>query len=112
MPAVRERVYFCPPLDGHPCRVEPFPLWWDRPAFFAKFGERRIDTGNPIYVDYGILLTQGEALAWDERCRQALTGDPRQRPVHMAEQLHRWQQLLSGALWVIVESYEWESGLE
>ncbi len=66
MPAYRERIYICPGENGQPAWILDFPLWWDRGAFFKKYGDRQIDTGNPFYVDYGLLLTGSEANAWDK----------------------------------------------
>jgi hypothetical protein len=63
MPAYRERVYVCPDQSGQPGWIVEFPEWWDRREFFTKYADRQIDTGNPIYVNYGLLLTQWEA--WD-----------------------------------------------
>ena len=88
-----------------------FPLWWDRPAFFKKYGERQFDTGHPTYVNYGLLLTLGEAIAWDKQCREQFAQDPRSQEPFFIEALQRWEAMLAAASWVIVESYEWESGL-
>jgi hypothetical protein len=63
MPAYRERVYLCPDQNGQPVWIGEFPAWWDRGEFFKKYGDRCIGTGNPVYVDYGLLLTQSEAYA-------------------------------------------------
>jgi hypothetical protein len=87
-------------------------LWWDRGEFFKKYGNRQIDTGNPIYVDYGLLLTRWEAAAWDQQCREAFAQDPRNKQPVVVEAMHRWEEMLKAASWVIVESYEWESGME
>ena len=112
MPAYRERVYVCPNQSGQPGWIVEFPVWWNRREFFKKYGERQIDTGNPVYVDYGLLLTQGEAAAWDAQCRAAFANDPRgQQPVVQAA-MQQWESMLQTASWVIVESYEWESGLD
>lgn len=89
-----------------------FPVWWNRGEFFKKYGERQIDTGNPFYVDYGLLLTAGEALAWDKQCREAFAHDPRSQKAVIAEAMHQWEMKLNRTSWVIVESYEWESGME
>lgn len=89
-----------------------FPLWWDRRGFFAKYGDRKIDTGNPWYVDYGLLLTPGEALAWDKECRETFSTDPASKRPHMVAAMDRLESALKGAKWVVVESYEWESGLD
>ena len=112
MPAYRERIYICPGENGQPAWILDFPLWWDRSAFFEEYGNRRIDTGNPFYVDYGLLLTGSEAKAWDKRCREAFAGDPHRLKPHIVEAMRRLESMLRTASWVIVESFEWESGLE
>ena len=43
-----------------------FPVWWKRREFFKKYGERRIDNGDQVYVDYALLLILWEARAWDK----------------------------------------------
>jgi hypothetical protein len=112
MPTYRERVYVCPDQDGQPAWIMDFPVWWDRGAFFKHYGERQIDTGNPTYVDYGLLLTAGEARAWDQQSRAAFAQDPRSQQAVVSEAMRQWERRLNAARWVIVESYEWESGLE
>ena len=111
MPARAERVYLCPAENGQPGWVVDFPMWWNRDEFFQKFGDRWIDTGNPIYVDCGLLLTQGEAWAWDQQCRVAFAADPRSNQTAIVETMRRWEAMLQAASWVVIESYEWESGM-
>jgi hypothetical protein len=112
MPVYRERVYLCPRENGQPGWIKDFPLWWDRRAFFEKYKDRMIDTGNPFYVDYGLLLTMGEAMAWHKRCLESFSRDPESKKVHFVESLAWWEAKLKETSWVIVESYEWESGLD
>ena len=112
MPAYRERIYICPRENGQPMRIVDFPLWWDRRAFFSEYGERRIDMGNPFYVDYGLLLTSSEANAWDKRCGETFDGGPHNRKPHIVEAMRTLESMLKKAAWVVVESSEWESGLE
>ena len=111
MPAYRERVYICPAENGQPGWVEDFPLWWERTAFFEQYGRRSIDTGNPIYADHALLLIAWEARTWDKRCREEFAHDPRSQEPFFVESLRHWETMLGAASWVIVESYEWESGL-
>ncbi len=112
MPAYRERVYICPVADGQPGWVQEFPAWWDRAGFFKRFEARQVDTGNPFYDDYGILLTAGEALAWDKHCRESYTLSHGSLTQTIGEEMRRWESMLGSARWVVVESYEWESGLD
>lgn len=111
MPARAERVYLCPETDGEPGWVGKFPRWWDRRGFFERFWERRIDTGDPAYVDYAILLTRWEAQVWDRQCREEFAVRQRDR-LPAARAMEAWDETLKSARWVIVESYEWESGLD
>jgi hypothetical protein len=112
MPARAERIYLYAAEADQPNRVLDFPLWWDRSGFFEQYGDREIDTGHPIYVDYALLLTPGEALAWDKQCREKYDTDPASKRPHIVSGMQRLQSALQGARWVIVESYEWESGLD
>ena len=111
MPAYRERVYLCPNENGQPGWILEFPIWWDRREFFQKYGERQIDTGHPFYVNYGILLTQGEALSWDKSSRDEFARDPCSKHAGVLEDMRLWDTRLKHISWMIVESYEWESGL-
>jgi hypothetical protein len=111
MPTYRERVYICPDHSGQPGWILEFPLWWNRQEFFKEYGDCMIEAENPFYVDYGILLTVWEAVEWDKRCRVQFAREARsQEPFYIDAMLH-WEALLKTASWVIVESYEWESGL-
>ena len=110
MPAYTERVYICPEVYGQPIQIVSFPLWWNRRALFKRYGSRQIDTGNPVYVDYGLLLSATEAYAFDAECRASFAQDP--HASGQLEAMKHWEALLSSARWIIVESYEWESGLE
>ncbi len=111
MPAYRQRVYICPDQNGQPGWIMEFPIWWNQPEFFMKYRDRQFDTGNPIYVDYALLLTGWEAAAWDTHCREQFAQDPRSKEPFFVEALQRWEAMLKAASWVIVESSEWESGL-
>ena len=111
MPAYRERVFICPDQNGQPGWIMDFPLWWDRREFFKKYRYRQIDTGNPFYVDYALLLSAGEAIAWDQHCRAQFAENPSSKKQFFVDAMQRWESMLKSASWVIVEMYEWESGL-
>lgn len=112
MPARTERIYLFPSDTSQPARVMRFPIWWDRRGFFAKFRDRELDTGNPIYVDYAFLLTMGEALVWDRTCREKFAGEPRSQKRDFTPEMQQFEAALKKSRWVIVESSEWESGLD
>jgi hypothetical protein len=44
--------------------------------------------------------------------REAFAQDPRSKVTAVAEDMGKWEALLKEASWVIVETYEWESGME
>lgn len=73
---------------------------------------RRLDTGNLFHVDYALLLTMGEAAAWDEECREAFAADRRSQFERVVEAMHLLEMRLKSTSWVVVESYEWDSGME
>lgn len=110
MPARTERIYLFPSDTSQPARVMRFPTWWDRRGFFAKFRDRELDTGNPIYVDYAFLLTMGEALVWDRTCREKFVSDPQSQKRDFTAETQQFEAALKKSRWVIVESAEWESG--
>ena len=110
MPARTEKLYVF--ATDQPNRVLRFPLWWDRRDFFEKFVGRGVDTGHPLYVDYAYLLTPGEALAFDKQSREAYIADPNRKLQHVAAEMDEFAPALKGARWVVVESTEWESGLD
>ena len=109
MPARNQRILLF--ATDQPGQVMDFPLWWDRSGFFAKYRDRQVDTGHPLYVDYGYLLTPGEALAWDKQCTEKFSTDPASNKPHLVSAMHELQSALKEARWVVVEYYEWESGL-
>lgn len=118
MPARNERIYLCPHKNGEPGWVMDFPAWWNRNSFFEKYGpfekpgSRWFDTGNPWYVDYALLFTMGEAAAWDRQCQEAFAKDPRSQDARIIEAMQLLAARLDASSWVVVESYEWESGLD
>ena len=114
MPARRERLIVCPVEGAAPGRVLDWPLWWDRRGLLERYRSREVDTGNPWYVDFAILLTGGEARAFDEACR-AKHAQEAQGPTgaaHLEARMREVAEALAEAEWVVLESREWESGLD
>ncbi len=118
MPARCEHIYLCPRENGQPGWIMDFPAWWNRSCFFEKYGSfeqqgsRWFETGNPGYVDYALLLTMDEVVTWDRQCREAFARDPRSQDTGIIDAMQQLEAKLDASRWVIVESYEWESGLE
>ena len=112
MPAVAYRIYVCPQNDGQPALVMRMPLWWDYRELFQTYRERCIQIESLAYDDSAFLMTNWEALVFDRRCREQFAANPRSSEPFFVEQMDRLKSALSDAKWVIVEAYEWESGLD
>lgn len=106
MPARREKIYLCATEPGQTGFTMDFPVWWDRRLFFEKYGDREIDLGNPFSVDFAILLTKYEALALDKISKEKGNYGP-----HLHPAMQKLESDLQQVRWVIIESYEWESGM-
>ena len=111
MPARAERLCIFSGEAGEQEKVMDFPLWWDRRGFFGKYGDRQIDTGNPFSVDYEYMLSPEEALAWDKESREKYSADPNNLKPHIVSAMQALYAALKEAQRVVVESYEWDSGL-
>ncbi len=112
MPARSERIYIIPCKNGEPIRILPFPLWWNRSEFIKKYQRRELDLENPIDANYAWLLSSAEAIAWDKECNMQFCRDPLKNEPNVLEERRELESALVKASWVIVESYEWESGLD
>jgi hypothetical protein len=112
MPARSERIRVFPGENGQPGWILRFPVWWDRDAFFEQFLNRQIDLGNPIDWNFVWVLTAADAVSFNERCQERFSSDPRGRIPAVVEEMRRLDAALGRASWVLVESYEWESGLD
>ncbi len=112
MPARTEMITVVPDRNGQPVRIMRFPLWWDRAAFIEKFRDRELDTGNPIDWNLAWLLSASEAAVWDDQCRAGCSMGPKDIGPQVLEEMGQLAALLRQGGWVIVESHEWESGLD
>jgi hypothetical protein len=111
MPARTERIIVVPAGNGQPVRIMRFPFWWDRAAFIEKFKDRELDTGNPIDWNLAWLLSAAEAAVWNEQGLAEFAKDPKSGDPNVQAEMRQFGSLLRQAAWVIVESNEWESGL-
>jgi hypothetical protein len=112
MPARSERVLIFPYESGQPGWIIRFPVWWNRSEFFKKFPHREINFENPIDANYVWVLNSAEATVWNEQCKEQFSHNPLYNEANVAECMHQLESYLRKASWVIVESYEWESGLD
>lgn len=112
MPARSERIYVFPGKSGQPGSIMRFPLWWDRNEFFTRYSHREIDLGNPIDANFVFVLTSAEAIAWNKECAEQFSLTSNNSKTSVVEDISQVESVLRNASWVIVESYEWESGLD
>jgi len=90
----------------------PFPYWWNRSEFIHRYQKREIDLGNPIDANYVWVLNSAEAAVWNEECVKLFSADPLSRHPQILEEQRKLGDALTKSQWLLVESYEWESGLE
>ncbi|RME80108.1 MAG: hypothetical protein D6775_16975 [Caldilineae bacterium] len=118
----RGQVWLVPDEAGEAAAVVEGPLWWQitdevRRAFVERFADRFVDESNPLWSDYVHVLTGEEARAFDELA-QRLTreyveraGSARYWYREVRPRMKRLAEVLERAVWVVVYTYEWESGL-
>jgi hypothetical protein len=88
----------------------PFPYWWNRSEFIQRYQKRETDLGNPIDANFVWVLSSGDAVAWNEGCVESFSVDPLSKKPEVIEDQVKLKELLMQSQWVLVESYEWESG--
>ena len=88
-----------------------FPVWWNRANFFLKFDDRKVDTNHPLYVNYAYLLMPGEAISFNKDCKAQFASKQIDQPNQVRVDMEGIEAILKKSHWVIVESYEWESGM-
>lgn len=115
------RVWVVPKEAGSACAIFEGPHWWKRdtltPEHLALYAERYIDTNNPFWMDSVRLFSGDEARAidkgarerWRAYCREVY-GRGLRRPE--IQEMSRFSRALKRAEWVVVYTYEWESGLD
>lgn len=115
------RVWVVPREAGDACAIFQGPRWWDRdtlsPEHLNLYAERYIDTNNPFWLDSVRLFSGDEARAMDNVARERYRANCREfygRGLRRSEiqQMARFRRTLEQAVWVVVFTYEWESGLD
>ncbi len=112
MPARIESLQIVPEKSGHPSLILKFPCWWNRSAFFEKYRDRELDLGNPVYMNLAWLLSASEATFWDEQCKKEFLSSGVDAHPDIIHDMSQLSDALRQANWVIVESNEWESGMD
>ncbi len=112
MPARSEQLFIFPRGNGQAARILKFPVWWDRKEFFKTYSHREIDLRNPVDANFVWVLTSEEANTWNNQCAERFSDSLVSGETGVAEERHELETALRDARWVIVESYEWESGLD
>jgi hypothetical protein len=111
MPARVETIQIVPKKSGQLSLILRFPYWWNRAAFLKKFRERELDLENPIDFNLAWLLSAVEAILWDEQCKKQFPDSEIGAHPTILSEMSQLTDALKHARWVIVESNEWESGL-
>jgi hypothetical protein len=111
MPSRNERIYIYSEIPDLENITIDFPVWWDRNTFFFRYGDRKVDTGNPIYVNYAYKLSRQEAIEFDAFSLKKTYPSYKKINPLLKVKIQNFRAHLEDAKWVIIESYEWESGL-
>ena len=112
MPARAERIHLYSAIPNIPNRIIDFPAWWDRRLFFDQFGERQHETANQFDVNYSYKLTAEEALHFDTVCQKLAYPNPGDIRPLVQNLINDFRSMVVDCKWVIIESYEWESGFD
>ncbi len=112
MPARSEQLFILPCGNGQAVRIISFPSWWDRKEFFKSYSQREIDLGNPVDANFVWVLTSEEALAWNRLCAERFSASIVSMETKVMEDMGELEAVLRDARRAIVESYEWEAGLD
>ncbi len=115
------RVWVVPKEAGNACAIFRGPWWWDRntlaPEYLELYAARYIDTNNPFWMDSVRLFSGDEARAMDKVAREGYRAYCREffgRGLRRPEiqEMARFSRALKRAEWVVIYTYEWESGLD
>lgn len=110
MPSRQECIHIYSGIPEQKNLTIDFPAWWDRNTFFFRYGDRKLDTGNPYYVNYAYKLSVEEAIEFDKlSIKKTYPNLNYIRPL-VKINIDNFRSHLKNATWVIIESYEWESG--
>ncbi len=112
--AFSTRIHLVPVKTAQLSQSVDSVFWWNVQELFEKYPYRQIE--SLAYLDYVVVLTPTEAIEWQSHFRDKFIQN------QMSNAIPNWQQRvdqLSQLLenqrhdvrWVIVELYEWESGL-
>lgn len=114
-------VWVVPKEAGDACAIFEGPWWWDQvtltPEYLDLYAARSIDTNNPFWMDSVRLFSGDEARAVDRVARERYRAYCREfygRGLRRPEiqEMARFRRALKQAVWVVIYTYEWESGLD
>jgi hypothetical protein len=112
--ALSIRIRGVPVRENVPCWSMDNVFWWDMRPLREQYPVREIVDAT-LYLDYVVVLTPSEALDWNQRFGESyrqMHGSAGTNCSDAIDELTRKLESTRDALrWVIVEQYEWESGL-
>ena len=120
--ATRTRIVGVPVQDKHPVWVVDYILWWPMGTLIGNIGTQNAVSGfresvdSTLYLDYVGIFNKEEFVRLNDDYKARFLADEDKKPLH-AEQQGRMRDvdtMLKQHLdikWILVEQYEWESGL-
>ncbi len=121
----RTKVWIVPEEPRAGCAVFQEPYWWEwghslYREFWSRHWETRfLEQSNPVYAEYVALFTGEEIRGLDRSTRgpfwawwsEQPYNRTREQQTWLEKEMRRLEEALTGASWVVLYHYEWESGL-
>ena len=116
--AFRVRVVGVPVQDGSAVWVVDYVLWWPVDDYIGRNArpEFRESVDSSLYLDHVGIFNKEEFIRLNDEYKASFLANPAKKQIH-AEQQKRMDvvdQHLKKHLdtkWILVEQYEWESGM-
>ena len=120
--ATRIRIIGVPVQANHEIWVVDHVLWWPVEDYVGKIGREKAVPGfresvdSTLYLDYVGIFNKEEFARLNDSHKAEFLADVRRKPIH-AEQQVRMKDIdnhlkqRQDIKWILVEQYEWESGM-
>lgn len=120
--ATRIRITGVPVQNNHAVWVVDHVLWWPVDEYVGKIGREDAVSGfresvdSTLYLDYVGIFNKEEFIRLNDGYKSRYLANPAKKPLHADQQKvmgvvddHLKQR--QDIKWILVEQYEWESGM-
>jgi hypothetical protein len=115
------RIIGVPVSNDSPVWTVAHILWWRIEDFIGKKGEIndprfRESVDRTLYLDYVGIFNLEEFIQWNDGFKRDFLADEKRKTIHEAqrqlmEQVDAYIRKRLDTKWVLVEQYEWETGM-